>query len=123
MTKHCNADAKYIQKFLNTCNGNWHNCIFVDCKYCRFTTRCESPGFLFLPDENAVPCILPLSDAQIIFSRIPEPEECLDAISVFQFLSMYNGYLKSQKTPDGGCPCINLLKNQQDANYEWNNEW
>lgn len=118
-TTHCMTDAKYIRHFLNLCEGNWHNCIFVDCTHCPTPGICKEPGFLFKPDQTATPSILPLSDAHILFARSPEPEECLCAITVGQFMGMYDSFLKEQHFPDSYCPCMALLKLQEENCYDW----
>lgn len=116
---HCSADAKHIRRFLNTCQGNWHNCIYVNCASCKTPGFCREPGFLFHPDEKGVPCILPFSDARILFARVPEPAECLSVLTTVQFLSLYRDFLKSHHFPDGYCPCISLLHTQEAACYDW----
>lgn len=74
-TTHCLADAKHIRHFLDACDGNWHRCIYVECANCRAKNPCNHSGFLFCPDYRAVPLILPLSDADILFACRPEPGE------------------------------------------------
>lgn len=118
-TTHCTADAKHIRHFLNACDGSWHNCILVDCINCQYPGLCKDAGFLFCPDPEAVPCILPLSDARILFPRCPEPDECLSAMIVTQFLTMYKEFLKQQHFPSSYCPCMALLKAQEEKCYEW----
>lgn len=63
--------------------------------------------------------ILPLSDADTLFSRSPEPEECLCRMDLVVFLSMYGSYLKTDRIPARGCPCMELLKIQEDECYDW----
>lgn len=116
---HMNVDAKHIRNFLDSCSGNWHGCIYVTCRSCQFPGSCREPGFLFHPSETAAPLLLPLYDAKILFARTPEPEECLCNMSVAQFLSMYGNYLKNCRYPENYCPCMALLKAQEESNYEW----
>ena len=71
----CNADAKHIRHFLDICDGNWHSCIYVRCVSCKTPGYCNGPHFLYHPDENGSPCVLPMADARMLFSRIPEPTE------------------------------------------------
>ena len=118
-TKRIGTDARHIRRFLDTCDGNWHECIYVDCPVCEAPGTCRQPGFLFHPDERAAPLILPLSDAEILFSRSPEPEECLLRMDLAVFLSMYGVYLKTLHIPARGCPCMELLRFQEDECYDW----
>lgn len=116
---HMSVDAKHIRNFLDSCDGNWHGCIYVTCSSCRFPDTCREPGFLFHPNEMAAPLLLPLCDAKILFAQIPEPEECLCTMSVARFLSMYGNYLNKLNYPEDKCPCMVLLKDQEESNYDW----
>ncbi|WP_089982932.1 hypothetical protein [Clostridium sp. C105KSO13] len=118
-TTHCSADAKHIRRFLNTCDGNWHSCIYVSCTFCQTPGLCKERDFLFLPDEEGIPSILPISDAKFLFSRIPEPMECLSVLTVAQFLSMYQQFFKQRQFSSNGCPCMSLLHAQEEACYDW----
>jgi len=108
---HCKTDAKHIRHFLNLCEGNWHSCIYVWCRTCNAQESCENSGFLFHPDETGSPCILPLSDAALLFPRIPEPTECTGSMSI--------AALAAQKLPLKPCPIPALLRLQENQQYDW----
>lgn len=116
---HLSVDAKYISRFLNICDGNWHSCIFVSCENCTYTDKCGLPGFLFLPDELGKPYMFPLEDAAVLFSRTPEPDECLFRITQIQFLNMYKEFFKSYSSAGTLCPCRQFLKQAMDSCYDW----
>lgn len=116
---HCRADAKHIRHFLNTCEGNWHSCIYVRCSTCQTSVKCHVPDFLFHPDETGVPCILLLSDAELLFSRNPEPEECTSSVTMAEFLQLYKAYLAKAGLSSDGCPILELLRLQENAQYDW----
>lgn len=118
-TTHCLADAKHIRRFLDACDGNWHRCIYVECIDCRARKTCTGTGFLFCPDHRAMPLVLMLSDASILFARCPEPEECLARFPASVFLSMYGQFLESQKILSPDCPCRALLDIQNKDCYDW----
>ncbi len=42
-----NVDAKHIRRFLDNCDGNWHNCIHVACPSCRPPKTVMSQAFSF----------------------------------------------------------------------------
>lgn len=113
-----NTDAKHIRRFLDTCDGNWHNCVHISCVSCQKTKVCKESGFLLCPDASAVPLLLPCSAAKILFSCQTEPEECLLSITMAQFLSMYGNYIGKQFS-DGKCTCMSMLKTQEASNYDW----
>ena len=118
-TTHCLADAKHIRRFLDACDGNWHRCIYVECANCRVKNHCNQSGFLFCPDYRAVPLILPLSDADMLFACRPEPEECLGVFKDTVFLEVYAQFLKGQKIISPDCPCMALLDIQNKDCYDW----
>lgn len=119
MNIHCSVDAKYIHKFLGACDGNWHNCTYVNCPSCKTKGICIEADFLFCVNTECIPYILPLSDAKLLFSRVPEPTECLNLMKISQFLHLYRKYLDEQHFPDGYCPCIALMRLQEAACYDW----
>ena len=101
------------------CDGNWHSCIYVRCVSCKTPGYCNGPHFLYHPDENGSPCVLPMADARMLFSRIPEPTECLSAITLEQFQSLYGLYFAKEALTDKPCPCFALLRHQEASHYHW----
>ena len=118
-TTHCLADAKHIRRFLDACDGNWHRCTYINCANCRAKNPCKETGFLFCPDCRAIPLVLPLSDANVLFACRPESEECLTLLKDSAFLDMYAEFLKEQKIISPDCPCRALLDIQNKACYDW----
>ena len=118
-TTHCLADAKHIRRFLDACDGYWHRCIYINCVNCRAKSSCNQPGFLFCPDHRAVPLVLPLSDADMLFACHPEPGECLAVFKDSVFLDIYAQFLKEQKILSPDCPCMALLDIQNKDCYDW----
>ena len=96
-----------------------HSCIYVWCRTCNAQESCENSGFLFHPDETGSPCILPLSDAALLFPRIPEPTECTGSMSIAAFTELYLPYLAAQKLPLKPCPIPALLRLQENQQYDW----
>lgn len=116
---HCRADAKHIRHFLNLCEGNWHSCIYVRCSPCQIAEPCSTPDFLFHPDETGSPCVLPFSDAALLFARTPEPEECLGQMTMAEFQQLYQPYLIQNGLTGTSCPSLFLLRLQEAAQYDW----
>lgn len=116
---HCRSDAKHIRHFLNACEGNWHSCIYVRCNTCQTIEKCHIPDFLFHPDETASPCILLLSDTELLFSRTPKPDECLKSMTIAEFLQLYKAYLAKAELSSDGCPVLELLHLQESSHYDW----
>ena len=94
---HINADAKHLRHFLDLCNGNWHNCVYVRCVFCDTRSFCNGSHFLYHLDSSGIPCVLTMADAEMIFSRIPEPTECANAITLDEFLPLYRSSQVSGK--------------------------
>lgn len=118
MRTHCKTDSKVIGRFLHLCDGNWHKCIYVHC-LCRENHACPLADFLFLPDKQGQPVILPRKDCNIIFSRIPDPEECLLQINSIQFKELYGSYIKTLKVPDTSCSICYIWELTIDSEYDW----
>lgn len=116
----CSTNPKILRDFLNLCDGNWHNSVYLSCNACRESSpdSCESRDFLFLPDGNGIPLLLTLTDAEFIFPIHPEKEECLFHLDMYQFTKMYAEYFLSMDKKDA-CPCRLLLKNAPDKYHDW----
>ena len=95
---HCTADARHIRHFLDCCEGNWHQCVYVRCVSCKTPGILQAAG-LFLPIRirRGKPCILPMRDARLLFARFPEPTECAGALTMEQFTSLYRPYLGKRR--------------------------
>ena len=119
MKTKCLTDAKVLCQFLTLCRGNWHSCIYVRCRHCLKEQPCDSPDFLYLLDDKGLPIILPLADAEIIFPRIPEPEECQSVLTNTQFRDLYWAYLEAEKIPTTDCPRTHFVKRAADMQYKW----
>ena len=102
MRLHCKTDSKILCQFLNLCSGNWHNCVYVRC-HCKQRSTCYLADFLFLPDKVGKPIILPLNDCSLVFSLVPNQEECLLSITSCQFIKMYAAYIDDLSLPTGSC--------------------
>ena len=60
-----------------------------------------------------------LSDAALLFPRIPEPTECTGSMSIAAFTELYLPYLAAQKLPLKPCPIPALLRLQENQQYDW----
>ena len=93
---HCTADARHIRHFLDCCEGNWHQCVYVRC------VSCKAPGYCRQP-----------------FARLPEPTECAGALTMEQFTSLYRPYLEKERLLEAPCLPEALLRLQEAACYDW----
>ena len=116
---HCTADARHIRHFLDCCEGNWHQCVYVRCVSCKTPGYCRQPDFLYHPDPDGKPCVLPMRDARLLFARLPEPTECAGALTMEQFTSLYRPYLEKEGLLEAPCLPEALLRLQEAACYDW----
>ena len=94
---HCMADAKHIRRFLDCCEGNWHQCVYVRCVSCKTPGYCRQPDFLYHPDPEGKPCVLLMRDARLLFARLPEPTECAGALT----MEIFRGIPEKNTLNDG----------------------
>lgn len=113
------SDSKLITRFLALCGGNYHSCAYIACQGCPFEKPCEPKGFLVIADKAGCPVPLPLSDAAILFSEQPVPEECLARLTYAQFCGLYGNYLEGLPVPEGSCPVRFLHQKLTDTLYDW----
>lgn len=116
---HCTADAKHIRHFLDCCEGNWHQCVYVRCVSCSTLGSCRQPDFLYHPDSEGKPCVLTMRDAKLLFSRLPDPTECVGALTLEQFLCLYRQYLDKERLFNSACLPKALLHLQENSCYDW----
>ena len=116
---HCTADARHIRHFLDCCEGNWHQCVYVRCVSCKTPGYCRQPDFLYHPDPEGKPCVLLMRDARLLFARLPEPTECAGALTMEQFTSLYRPYLEKEGLLEAPCLPEALLRLQEAACYDW----
>ena len=78
-----------------------------------------SRTFLYHPDPEGKPCILPMRDARLLFARFPEPTECAGALTMEQFHSLYRPYLEKEGLLEAPCLPEAMLRLQEAACYDW----
>lgn len=108
MEKHkCLAPVGVIRAFLQSSDDNWRNSLYIDCSGCKYEKEPSCGDFLFVPASTGQPVLLPVHDAELIFSLIVDKSECLCRMSNLIFEELYRRYLtRDQPVPEGKCPLL-----------------
>lgn len=107
----CSSNIKTIHRFLNATDANWRNSIYVECTTCKFETDRQRCGdFLFVPDEDGTPLLLPTSDAEILAATIIDKSECLGLVSNLRFENLFQKWFRSLAYNTTSCPLLQAVK-------------
>ena len=95
-----------INSFLECTESNWRHSFYIEC-HCKYEKTIGCGDFLFVPAANGQPILLPVGDAEIIFSIIVDKSECLGKMSNLLFVELYGKYLSHRRpAPQGKCPLL-----------------
>ncbi len=106
----CISNIKTLHAFLNATKANWRNSIYIECSICKHekTESCED--YLFAPNADGTPLLIPTSDMNIICNMITDKSECLGIMSNAKFKDLYEGWFEQITTDKNECPFINAVK-------------
>ncbi|MFI3326491.1 MAG: hypothetical protein R3Y35_10010 [Clostridia bacterium] len=106
----CKSNIKTINDFLNSTKVNWRNSVYIECNICKYTKDYYCQDFLFSPNKDGTPIIIPVSDIEVITSRIVDKSECLSVISNIKFQDLYSFWFEQFILSDKVCPYKNIVK-------------
>ena len=98
----CKSNIKTIHRFLNATDGNWRNSFYIHCAVCRYEKEPNCGDFLFVPQPDGRPFLLPIHEAETAFGLI-DRGDCLGQMSNVMFGELYKKWLQK------ACPCSGEL--------------
>lgn len=107
----CTSNIKTVHRFLNATDANWRNSFYIECTTCKFGAdpKC-CDGFLFVPDEDGTPLLLPVHDAELLAARPIDKSECLGLVTNLRFESLFQKWFRSLSTDHNACPYLQAVK-------------
>lgn len=109
----CRTPIRAIHQFLNATGGNWRNAAYIECRCCRYAKSsvcAERPDWLYVPAADGTPLLLPVSDAETLFSCRIDKSECLLEISNVRFQALFRGYIMQHSPENLSCPLLIFCK-------------
>ena len=109
----CQTPIRIIHQFLNVTGGNWRNAAYIECRCCQYekpAVCANQPDWLYVPAVDGSPLLLPVSDAEILFSRRIDKSECLLEISNVRFQALFRGYFMQHYPDMVSCPLLIFCK-------------
>lgn len=97
-----------LYDFLNGCEGNWRNAVFVSCSPCRHTCKNRGCGHLLCADREGRPHLISVQIFECLTGQKIDPTECIGTLSKSAFASVYRAYLLWELTDDTQCPLRHL---------------
>jgi len=92
------------QCFDDLTDHNWRNTFYIRCDGCRFPRRDGCGDFLFVPDEEGRPVLLPIRYAEAVYGLI-DMGDCLGQMSALMFCELYKRWVQNALS-DEGCPLL-----------------
>lgn len=97
-----------IYEFLYNASGNWRNSAYLDCGKCFYAKSPICPDFLFVPNQDGNPILLPATAAEAELGPI-DKSECLFILSRVRFQVLYSSYLAQRVNSPTICPILQVL--------------
>ncbi|MEG0541817.1 MAG: hypothetical protein RR461_03075 [Angelakisella sp.] len=107
----CRSNIRLIHRFLNATDANWRNSIYIECAVCKFGIDQTTCGdFLFAPDEDGTPLLIPVCDAEILAATVIDKSECLGIVTNLRFENLFGKWFRGLGTDHGLCPYLQAIK-------------
>lgn len=108
----CLASPESIRRFMENTEANWRASLYISCTCCKYERPDGCGDFLYVPDvASSRPVLLPIPDADIIFSHITDRSECLGIMSNLIFLELFRKWFReNHPIGDVACPLISCAK-------------
>lgn len=105
-----NAVERYelLYSFLSAAKGNWRNSIYIECYACGYGRKKLCEGFLFVPDYDGTPIVVPVEAIANISGLLPDKEECHAVITSDQFDSLYEHWMEWNISSPKECTLIHM---------------
>lgn len=107
----CCSNIKVIHRFLTATDANWRNSIYIECSACKFGADQTTCGdFLFVPDEDGTPLLIPVHDAEILAATVIDKSECLGIVTNLRFENLFQKWFRTLSADTGVCPYLQAIK-------------
>ena len=106
-----------IASFFEATEGNYRNAFYVSCHPHCSQEQCGD--FLFIPDYDCRPIIIPVSDLELFLAANIDKTDCACVLTIHCFLRFYQRWFADTVADSGDCPIPMLMKecNQKNVNY------
>lgn len=90
----CYTHFLNVGKFIGNINGNWRNSIYVTCSVCKAPKENGCSDMLVSFDENGIPAVITVTDANYLFGTTVDKSECLCEISNAKFYCLFENFFR-----------------------------
>lgn len=106
--KRCVSNLETIRRFLNACDGNWRNALYIECSTCKYDASCCD--LLFVPDEDGTPLLLPVADVELMVGEVLDKTDCLGLMTNLRFAELFRKWFQRLSTDPAVCPFLQAEK-------------
>ena len=103
-----NVSYATIASFFESAEGNFRNAVYVSCS-CEYTKESGCEDFLFVPVNDCIPSILPVSDAEKFIGFTIDKTEFPVTMDSRSFIRIYSKWIESITPSSRDCPVHQLL--------------
>ena len=108
-------NRQYLYRFLNACEGNWRNAVFIQCSVCPFSEQLR-PGYLLTADADGQPLLYPVEAFCRQTGEFITKDECIGEMSGYTFEQLYRSWLLWHTTSPRRCGILQIIqKNNNQA--------
>lgn len=97
-----------IASFFEATEGNFRNAVYVFCS-CNYAKKSGCGDFLFIPNHDCKPVILPLADAESFLGTKVDKSEFAVIINSRTFIRLYSRWIELTTSSARDCPIQQLL--------------
>lgn len=102
-----------IARFFEATEGNYRNAFYVSCNpHC---SKEQCGDFLFIPDFDCRPIIVPVSDLEIFLESGIDKTDCACIINIHCFLRFYQRWFTEIISDSRCCPIPWLIENAKNT--------
>ena len=95
-------NRQYLYRFLNACEGNWRNAVFIQCSVCPFSEQL-CPGYLLTADADGQPLLYSVEAFCRQTGEFITKDECIGEMSGYTFEQLYRSWLLWHTTSPRRC--------------------
>mgnify|MGYP000074122833 CR=1 FL=1 len=109
------TESQNLYRFLNACEGNWRNAVFIECTACPYSAPLCS-GHLLTADLTGHPLLFSTEKFKELTGELVSKDECVGILSRYAFEKLYSRLLLWKTETQQQCSILQLIQhsNQED---------
>ena len=103
-----------LRRFIKASRGNWHNAVYIECGVCLTENkRCGAPDFLYVPDYDGRPVLIPRTSLERFLGEPVQKDECFLELSRVEFERLYKALIEDRVDFSAPCSLFRLIEQER----------